>query len=169
MAASRAQRRDASQADRILQKARLKKEKEDTDARATALRIIALIGKLSPRMLSEETAAVRAIMEPYTQPVDQVARLSQDALIHLVESGDLVEDQEEEDPEAEAQGVTPVPPITPVTPIRREDVLPVLLHTQPHAAPAAEPRPEPEVILPPTIPQWKRPVVTQHDTKDNQT
>ena len=114
-----------------MEKARAKSEKEDNDARVNALRILGLVGKLKSRMLPEETAVIRAIMEPLTQPVGSVARLAPDALMELVERGDLVDDEEVEG-EGEDEGENDSAPVNgkmALTPSElRRDVTAALTH-----------------------------------------
>lgn len=111
MRRSRARHEDAegtSREERAMEKARAKREKEDNDARVNALKILGLVGKLKSRMLPEETAVIRAIMEPLTQPVGSIARLAPDALMELVERGDLVEDEEAENEDEGENDSAPV-------------------------------------------------------------
>ncbi|WP_162601355.1 hypothetical protein [Occallatibacter savannae] len=105
MAKSRARQQgeDVTRTSRMLERAQQKKEKEDNDFRVNGLRVLGLVSKMRSRMLPEEVTMIRAIMEQYTRPIDNVAWLKPNAIANLVESGDLVEDQKwDEEPEMSA-------------------------------------------------------------------
>src|ERR1039458_1066178 len=100
------QHTQATREELVVLKTQLRKEKEQNDVRAKALKVLATISQLKPYMLAEEVIAMRAIMEPYTLPLYKVASLTPDALSNLVVAGDVVagdlvdeevEEQEQQD------------------------------------------------------------------------
>jgi hypothetical protein len=96
------QHTEATREQLLAAKTQLKKEKEQNDVRVKALKVLATISQLKPYMLPEEVVAVRAIIEPYTLPMYKVAYLSSEALSRLVTTGDLV-DEEADDQDAQGE------------------------------------------------------------------